>query len=114
MSEKQMPRAGCVHIGSNYHQLTLIGSEGYESLTMKTPFAKFEARELERGRVVDARDKREFFRGWRSGKAVYAMRNLQNLMGYLNGAELEQLGEDLYGMARSWGAIVVGNETERA
>jgi hypothetical protein len=28
-------------------------------------------------------------------------------MPYLNAEELEQLGEDLYGMARSWGAITV-------
>ena len=113
MTKKQYPRAGCTHIGANYRHLTRVRSEGYEDLTMQSAFAMFEAEERERGHSVDARDKREFFRGWRAGKAQYAIRNLGNLMRYLNAEELEQLGEDLYGMARSWGAIVVDDQQEQ-
>jgi hypothetical protein len=107
VNEKQMPRSGCVHIGAKYRYLVLAGDEEYAGLTMQTAFTKFAAKEAEARRAVDARDKREFFRGWRAGKAQYAIRHFGYLMPYLNAEELEQLGEDLYGMARSWGAITV-------
>jgi hypothetical protein len=105
INEDQYPRAGCVHIGANYRWLTLAGSEGYQGLVMRTAFAKFAAEETADGRQVDDRDKREFFRGWRAGKAQYALRNMGNLMRYLDANELDEIGDDLMTVAIKWGAV---------
>ena len=60
-------------------------------------------RETELGRPLNITERRQFFKGWRMGLAVQSANNLIGVARYLNRADLEALGADLFALAQKYG-----------
>lgn len=85
----------------------------YEELDLDVHSA-MKARQQERVRPFDLQDRRDFFRGWRLGKAKYAIDDLQRYLNYAKSDEIEEIADELWAIARKHGLALSDREmTER-